>query len=57
MAKKHQHSQFLVCFFAIFKPITTTETLSSYFHLVEEFLKLQFWWVICENRFKNWLQE
>ena len=38
MAKKHQHSQFLVHFFSIFKPITTTKTLSSYFHLVEEFL-------------------
>ena len=30
MAKKNQY--------AIFNPITTTKTLSSYFHVVEEFL-------------------
>ena len=56
MAKKHQHSQFLVCFFAIFKPITTTKTLSSYFHLVEEFLSFNLvghMWKLV----KNWLQE
>ena len=38
MAKKQEHQSIFGMFFAIFKPITTTKTLLSYFHLVEEFL-------------------
>ena len=35
--KNHQHRQFLHLW-EIFKPITTTKTLSNYFHLVEKVL-------------------
>ena len=48
MAKNQQHRQFLALAGNFFKPITTIETLSNYFYLVEEVLSL-IWWVICEN--------
>ena len=41
MAKKNTNIVNFWYVFAIFKPITSTKTLSSYFHLVEEFLSLK----------------
>ena len=40
MAKNHKHKQFLALG-GIFKPITTTKTLSNYFYLVEEVLSFK----------------